>query len=222
MPSGSAIATDTISPSSVSSAEAGRRLRISVTTGWPVVSDWPRSPFARSPTYRTNCCGSDLSRPSFTRVCSIASSVAAGPAKYAAGSPGSARVSRKVTITTPIRLGIAMSRRFAMTASMRSPLHERAVVEPAMEPVLITADVLLHRDVDVGLEDRDPRHIGKRKVDEALHLLLVRRLVAGRGCIHGAVDIRVALFRLVAHRVEDRILAVIAPDEEVFRIVEPA
>ena len=50
MPSGIAIATDTIRPSSVSSAEAGRRLRISVTTGWPVVSDWPRSPFARSPT----------------------------------------------------------------------------------------------------------------------------------------------------------------------------
>ena len=44
MPSGIAIAIDTIRPSSVSSADAGSRFLISVTTGWPVVSDLPRSP----------------------------------------------------------------------------------------------------------------------------------------------------------------------------------
>ena len=48
----------------------------------------------------------------------MASLVAAGPAKYAAGSPGSARVSRKVTITTPIRLGIANISRLPIMVSM--------------------------------------------------------------------------------------------------------
>ena len=50
MPSGTAIAIETIRPSSVSSAEAGSRVRISVATGWPVVSEVPRSPRARSST----------------------------------------------------------------------------------------------------------------------------------------------------------------------------
>ena len=44
MPSGTAISIDTIRPSSVSSADAGRRFVISVATGWPVVSELPRSP----------------------------------------------------------------------------------------------------------------------------------------------------------------------------------
>ena len=48
MPSGTAIAIEKIRPSSVSSAEAGRRVLISVATGWPVVSETPRSPRARS------------------------------------------------------------------------------------------------------------------------------------------------------------------------------
>ena len=42
----------------------------------------------------------------------------AGPAKYAAGSPGSARVNRNVTITTPIRLGIANINRLPIMVSM--------------------------------------------------------------------------------------------------------
>src|SRR5437588_490447 len=106
MPSGSAIATDTISPSSVSSAEAGRRLRISAST--------PRSP--------------------------------------------------------------------------RSFLHQRPIIEPAVEPILISADVLLHRDVDVGLEQRNARHVCVCQIDEALHVLLVRILVP-LGCRrYGAID----------------------------------
>jgi hypothetical protein len=43
-----AMTTETIRPSKVNSAEAGRRLRISVATGWPVVSELPKSPRARS------------------------------------------------------------------------------------------------------------------------------------------------------------------------------
>src|SRR5258705_6630735 len=61
---------------------------------------------------------SGLSKPSFLRICSTASLVAAGPAKYAAGSPGSARVNRNVTITTPIRLGIANISRLPIMVSM--------------------------------------------------------------------------------------------------------
>ena len=47
-----------------------------------------------------------------------------------------------------------------------------------MEPVLIAGHVLLHRDVDVGLVERDARHVGEGEIDEALHVLLVGRLVA--------------------------------------------
>ena len=37
-----------------SSAEAGSLVRISVSTGWPVLSEWPRSPCASSFKYSTN------------------------------------------------------------------------------------------------------------------------------------------------------------------------
>src|SRR4029077_414705 len=50
-----------------------------------------------------------------------------------------------------------------------STLDEGAVVEPAVEPVLVAGDILLHRDVDVGLEDRDARNVRICEVDEALH-----------------------------------------------------
>src|SRR5580693_8202356 len=119
----------------------------------------------------------------------MARGVAAGPAKYTAGSPGSARVSRKVTITTPIRLGIAIAARLRIIVSMaapqgaaspRSPLRECAVVEPAVEPVFVTGNVLLHRDVDVGLVQRNARHVGVGEVDKTFDALVVSLLVAGR------------------------------------------
>ena len=55
----------------------------------------------------------------------IDSGVAAGPAKYAAGSPGSTRVNRNVTMTTPIRVGITVTRRREMLASMTPALFFR-------------------------------------------------------------------------------------------------
>src|ERR1700686_2301195 len=142
----------------------------------------------------------------------MACGVAAGPAKYAAGSPGSARVSRKVTITTPIRLGIAIAARLRIIVSMVAPrgaaspcssLRERAVIEPAVEPVFVAGNVLLHRDVDVGLVQRDTRHVGEGEIDEALHVLVVSLLVAGRGRGARAVDECIHLRRLVVHGVED-------------------
>ena len=50
MPSGTAIATERNSASNVSSADAGSRVSSSVMTGWPVVSEVPRSPCARRST----------------------------------------------------------------------------------------------------------------------------------------------------------------------------
>src|SRR3954468_18161923 len=95
-----------------------------------------------------------------------------------------------------------------------SRLHQRAIIEPAVEPVLVARNVLLHRDVDVRLIERDARNVGEGEIDETLDVFLVSRLVAGRGGIDGAMDEVVHRLRLVAHGVEDRILAVVAPDEE--------
>src|SRR5205814_198747 len=99
-----------------------------------------------------------------------------------------------------------------------SPLLHRSLVEAAVEPVLVAGDVLLHHDVDVGLVERNARDVGEGEIDEAFDVLVVGRGVAGRSRGDSAVDQRVHRLRLVAHRVEDRILAVIAPDEEVFGI----
>ncbi len=60
------------------------------------------------------------------------------------------------------------------------------------------------------------------EIDEALDVLVVGRGVAGRGGRARAVDQPVHLRRLVAHGVEDGIVAVIAPVEEVFGVIEPA
>src|SRR5450755_1635815 len=79
-----------------------------------------------------------------------------------------------------------------------SPLRQRAIVEPAMEPVLITRDVLLHRDVDVGLIQRDARDIAEGQIDKAFDVGIIGRGVAGRGRGARAVDQLVHLRRFVA------------------------
>ena len=91
-----------------------------------------------------------------------------------------------------------------------------------MEPVLIARDVLLHRDVDEGLIQRDARHVGKGEIDEAFDVGVVGCLVAGRGRNARAIDQLVHVGRFVVHGVEDGIVAVIAPVEKVFGVVEPA
>src|SRR6266581_1959671 len=75
------------------------------------------------------------------------------------------------------------------------PLHQRAIVEPAVEPVLIARDVLLHRDVDIGLIQRDARDIAEGEIDEALDVGIVGRRVAGRRGGARAVDELVHLRR---------------------------
>src|SRR3954465_3168073 len=51
----------------------------------------------------------------------IEAAFAAGPAKYAGGSPGSAREMKKVRTTTPARLGMVPSSRFQTKAISGSP-----------------------------------------------------------------------------------------------------
>src|SRR5579859_4975037 len=99
------------------------------------------------------------------RISAIDCGVAAGPAKYTAGSPGSTRVSRNVTMITPIRVGMTVARRLRITMAFdlfaaASTLHDRAVVELAMEPVDVAGDVLLRGHVEERLEQRYPRHLG--------------------------------------------------------------
>src|SRR3984893_7073037 len=101
-------------------------------------------------------------------------------------------------------------------------LHQRPIIEPSVEPVLVARDILLHRDVDERLIQRNPRHVGKGEIDEAFDVGVVGRLVAGGGRGARAVDQLVHLRRLIAHGVEDGIVAVIAPVEEVFGVIEPA
>src|SRR6266699_3364668 len=105
----------------------------------------------------------------------------------------------KVTITTPIKVGITVTRRFAIVISMASPsvgpvrgwrapaawcgsgFHKRAVVDLAVEPVDVAGDVLLRGDVEERLEQRNARHFVVGLGDEARDIGLVFRLVAGRG-----------------------------------------
>ena len=122
MPMGRATATAKNRPAKVSSSEAGRRVKISSVTGRPVAQDVPQSPRHMSETYRMNCSMRGLSRPRFCRICSMASRLAEGPARYVAGSPGSARASRKVMMSTPARLGMAARIRRRMKRSIEDPV----------------------------------------------------------------------------------------------------
>src|SRR5262245_40710714 len=100
-----------------------------------------------------------------------------------------------------------------MTLSANSALLEGAVVKPAVEPILIAGDVPLHRHVDVGLEDRNAWHVGEGGFNESFDVLLVGGFVAVCGGCDRTVNEPVERLRLVAHGIEDRIFAVIAPDE---------
>src|SRR3954470_2149009 len=100
---------------------------------------------------------------------------------------GSSRLS--AIITSPYSL-------LATRYSPLSPLRHRAIIKAAVEPVLVAADVLLHRDVDEGLIQRDARDVAVGEVDEALHVGVVGRGVTGRGSIPRPVDQLVHLRRL--------------------------
>src|SRR3984893_18267870 len=166
----------------------------------------------------------------------MASRAAAFPAKYAAGSPGGARRRQNVTTTTPARPGAAAARRLENSRRKDSrirdlPLHPRgernprsalgqlAEIQLDMEPVLVPDDVLLHRHVEVELDEGQPRHVTHRDLlhlADVFRVLLLIRLEARRvyPLVHLGVHVRAD--------VERGILAVVVPEEEVFGIVEPA
>ena len=89
----------------------------------------------------------------------------------------------------------------------------------AVEPELVAADRLLHRDVVDRLVERDDRHLLHAERDELLHALVVFGGVVGEA---GAIDEPIHRLVLVGGNVEDRIVAVQVPEEIVLRIIEPA
>src|SRR6267142_4365769 len=141
----------------------------------------------------TNCSGRLLSRPSFTLTCSMASFVAAFPAKYAAGSPGRARMRQNVTTTTPASPGAAAASRLETSrrkdrrirsssprcgrGAAPSALGQLAEVQLDVEPVLVANDVLLHGHVEVDLDEGQPRHVAHRELLHLAHVLRVLLLV---------------------------------------------
>ena len=91
-----------------------------------------------------------------------------------------------------------------------------------MEPVLVAGNIGLHRHVHIGLIQRNARQVGEGQIDEAAHVAVVGcGVVVGRRHAR-AVDQAVHGRRLVAHGVKDGVLAVIAPEEEILGIVQPA
>ena len=72
---------------------------------------------------------------------------------------------------TPIKVGITVTVRLAIVVSMRSALElseagsfsscldDAPIVDLAVEPVAVTGDVRLGRDVQVRLQQRDARHV---------------------------------------------------------------
>src|ERR1700757_1741242 len=102
-------------------------------------------------------------------MAAIASLVPPMPAKYTAGSAGSARVKKTVTTITDTTTASAPAKRLAIKLptilSCRSALRHRAIVELRMEPVLVSFDVGLEGHIEVILEKRDTRHFVEDHLD---------------------------------------------------------
>src|SRR5476651_2382855 len=97
------------------------------------------------------------------------SALAVGPAKYVAVSPGSTRVSRNVTSTTPQRVGRAPAKRnrTARIGRASGVLRQEPEIRLPAGPIRIAAHVFLHRDVVERLADRDHRHLVHAHLQEA-------------------------------------------------------
>src|SRR5215470_8329699 len=104
-------------------------------------------------------------------MAAIASLVPPMPAKYTAGSAGSARVRKNVTTITEATTASAPTKRLAInvatTLLARSALCQRAIVQLGVEPVFVTVDVGLECDVEIILEQRDTWHFIEHDLDKA-------------------------------------------------------
>src|SRR5471032_1088017 len=182
MPSGTANISAIASAVHVSSSDAGSRRLMSVMTGCPVVIDFPRSPDAISPRYRTSCTGIGLSSPMVRRISSISALPALGPdAKKTAGSPGNTRINTNVTTITPNSAGIDATRRRPTRRRIpaNNVLHPREVAEVglAIELVSVAVHRLGHHGVVVRLPEHDQRRVGRENLDHLLAAFVVLRLV---------------------------------------------
>src|SRR5215471_8469075 len=93
-----------------------------------------------------------------------------------------------------------------------------AKVKLAVKPVLIPSDIFLHGDIQVGLIERHAWHLVRSDGNEITHQLLIPGGVGGEArlidqLIHGWV--------LVRHGVKNGVLAMIAPEEKILRVVQP-
>src|SRR5258708_11302082 len=116
------------------------------------------------------------------RSSSISSRPALGPeAKNTAGSPGSTRISVKVTTTTPSSAGIdASSRRPTRRRTPASnPLDPTKIAEIRLPIELVGVSVhrLGHHGVMVGLPQHDQRRLRGEDLDHLLAAVVVLRLV---------------------------------------------
>ena len=68
-------------------------------TGRPVAMLVPQSPRTKRPSQATYCAGSGRSRPSACRCAANCSSVAVGPTRSRAGSPGASRMRKNIRVT---------------------------------------------------------------------------------------------------------------------------
>ena len=115
------IVTDHAMLQTVSQNVGMKRSAISVATGRLVRSDVPKSQRTTPVRKRTNCSGSERSRPRSLRTSSTVSGVASGPAARRAGSPGSRWTKPNTSSPTISSVGTRPSRRLAMYWSNAAP-----------------------------------------------------------------------------------------------------
>src|SRR5262245_31451398 len=95
---------------------------------------------------------------------------------------------------------------------LRSCLCQWPVVEPPVEPILVAGNVVRHRDVEERIEQWYTRNIGEGQANKTFDLLLVFLWILFES---GGLDHLVHRRVLIRHRVEERVLPVIIPEEEI-------
>src|SRR5690606_2940667 len=127
-----------------------------------------------------NCSGSGLSSPRDRRTCSMDSGVAAAPANWTAGSPGRARVSRKLITITPMMTGMACAMRkdMAATRPLISALRsaQAADIELAVEPEFIAVRTV-DGDIERRLVKRNAGQILEGDLEHAFDLGEILRII---------------------------------------------
>ncbi len=88
-----------------------------------------------------------------------------------------------------------------------------------MEPVLVALHVLLRRNVEERLVERDQRHFVERDLEHPFDVWLIGRIIDRQ--VESCFNKRLDLFIAIVHRVEE-MAVLIDPEEVVIRVVQPA